>query len=408
MARVLSRASGVSLLREMTHARPSVATARLVVAQAQPPASAAPSLLLPPSALRQAKLLYATAGAPRHNAPGHPECAARVPAILEALARQELSSRPDVVELTAFAPASRQAVLAVHDPRFVVGMEGLKGETLEYIDPAPTYATSSTCADAFLAAGAVLALVDHVVAASREQEQEELASASGTGSASSRSSSGGGGAAVGAPAAFAICRPPGHHSMPQHAMGFCIYGNVAIAARYAQQRHGLRRVLIFDFDVHHGNGTEAVFWEDPNVLFISTHQEYAYPNTGKLQAVGKGEGEGATINIPLPGGSGQEAELAAMEEVVAPAARRFRPDIILVSAGYDGHWLDPLAGLQFRSATYHALGRQLKALADELCGGRIVFLLEGPEDKLNPDLLREEPLEKVQKVLAEVQRLHGL
>ncbi|KAL4457493.1 hypothetical protein ABPG75_012358 [Micractinium tetrahymenae] len=328
-----------------------------------------------------------------------------------------------LVELTGFAPAERAAITAVHSDKYVATLEKLSaisadcGET-RIVESAPTYLTGTTSRDASRAAGAVIALVDNVVAASRQREAEAAAS---SGSSSGSSST---------PAGFAICRPPGHHSLPSGAMGFCIFGNVSIAARYAQRQHGLQRVLIFDWDVHHGNGTQDVFESDPDVLFISTHQANAYPGTGKAAEVGVGDGEGATINVPLPGGSGHEAILAAWEVVVEPAARRFKPDIILVSAGYDAHWADPLAGLQFCSATYHALGARVKALADELCGGRLVFLLEGgydldalgqsvantflgvlgeaPSDAFDRKLLGEEPLEKVQQVLLEAQRIHGL
>lgn len=387
------------------------------------PVVASSSLLLPADTLGEAKLLYATAGAPAHDYPGHAECAERVPAILRALQAGGLTeeARPgQLVELTGFAPAERAAITAVHSDKYVATLEKLSahsadcGET-RIVESSPTYLTGTTSRDASRAAGAVIALVDHVVAASRQREAAAAASGQGVGG--------------GVPAGFAICRPPGHHSLPSGAMGFCIFGNVSIAARYAQKQYGLQRVLIFDWDVHHGNGTQDVFESDPDVLFISTHQANAYPGTGKAGEVGVGDGEGATINVPLPGGAGHEAILAAWEEVVEPAARRFRPDIILVSAGYDAHWADPLAGLQFCSATFHALGARVKALADDLCGGRLVFLLEGgydlealgqsvantflgvlgeaPSDSFDRKLL-EEPLEKVQQVLQEARRIHGL
>jgi acetoin utilization deacetylase AcuC-like enzyme len=152
---------------------------------------------------------------------------------------------------------------------------------------------------------------------------------------SARRAASGGGAA---PAGFALCRPPGHHALPKSAMGFCLFSNAALAARHAQAVHGLQRVLIYDFDVHHGNGTADTFAADPDVLYISTHQDGSYPGTGTLLETGTGAGEGASLNVPLPGGAGDVGARAALEEVIGPAAERFKPDIILVSAGYDAHW----------------------------------------------------------------------
>ncbi|KAI7843899.1 hypothetical protein COHA_002443 [Chlorella ohadii] len=389
-------------------------------------AAAAPSVLLPPETLRSARLLYATAGAPAHTYPGHKECAERVPAILTALEHSGMTpyERPEeLVQLEGFSAAPLEAVLAVHAGKYAEALEKLSRRAAEsgqpqFVEQETTYLTGSTYSDALLATGAALALVDNVVAASRQREAE---------AANSSSSGGSSGSSL---AAFAICRPPGHHCTPSMPMGFCFLGNAAIAARHAQRAHGLQRVLIYDFDVHHGNGTQDAFEDDPDVLFISSHQSGAYPMTGKVGEVGTGAGEGATINIPLPGDSGHNAALEVFETIVAPAAQRFKPDIILVSAGFDAHWRDPLAGLQFRTSTYNALSASLKQLADQLCGGRIVFLLEGgydlkalgdsvvntflgvlgegPVDPFNPDLLRDEPTDKVQHVLQEVRRIHGL
>ncbi|CAH9146160.1 unnamed protein product [Cuscuta epithymum] len=165
-------------------------------------------------------------------------------------------------------------------------------------------------------------------------------------------------------------------------MGFCVFGNVAIAARYAQRVHGLKRVFIIDFDVHHGNGTNDAFYEDPNVLFLSTHQDGSYPGTGKVYQVGAGKGEGSTLNLPLPGGSGDTAMRKVFDDVIAPCAQRFKPDIILVSASYcfasryDAHMLDPLGSLQFTTGTYcklyiaiYMLAYNIKQLAKNLCAG---------------------------------------
>ncbi len=191
------------------------------------------------------------------------------------------------------------------------------------------------------------------------------------------------------------------------------------------------QVLIYDFDVHHGNGTEDAFASDPSVLYISTHQRGSFPQTGALDDTGTGEGAGFTVNLPLPGGAGDAAARAAMERVIGPLAERFKPDIILVSAGYDAHWRDPLAGLTWRDGTYHALSTSLRSLAERLCGGRIVFLLEGGYDLTGlsrgcadtfrallgmppgePDAaekhLLEEPSAAVDALLREARAMHGL
>jgi acetoin utilization deacetylase AcuC-like enzyme len=153
-------------------------------------------------------------------------------------------------------------------------------------------------------------------------------------------------------------------------------GNIAIAARHAQQ-HGIKRIMIVDYDVHHGNGTEAAFYNDPSVLFISTHQYPLYPGTGAAEDIGTGEGEGYTINIPLPAGTGDAGYAAVFERIIAPAAQRFKPELILVSAGYDAHWLDPLAMMRLSLEGYAHLGRELIHMADKYCDGKIVFVMEG-------------------------------
>ena len=177
--------------------------------------------------------------------------------------------------------------------------------------------------------------------------------------------------------AFALVRPPGHHATRWQAMGFCLFNNIAIAAKHALANLGIERLLIIDFDVHHGNGTQEAFYTDPSVLYFSTHQYPFYPGTGSLEETGAGEGEGTTINVPLPGWCGDEEYLRTFEQILAPVARRFKPQLILVSAGYDAHWMDNISSMQVSISGYAQMAEIIKGLAAELCSGRLVFALEG-------------------------------
>ena len=180
-----------------------------------------------------------------------------------------------------------------------------------------------------------------------------------------------------ADSAFALVRPPGHHATSQRAMGFCLFNNVAIAAKYALAKYKLDRIIIIDFDVHHGNGTQAVFYDNPHVLYVSTHEYPFYPGTGGIEETGGGVGEGTTINIPLSAGCGDAEYLQVFEQIIVPAARRFNPQFIMVSAGYDLHWADEIALMQVSTSGFAQMVRIIQGLADELCGGRLVFSLEG-------------------------------
>lgn len=180
--------------------------------------------------------------------------------------------------------------------------------------------------------------------------------------------------------ALVVTRPPGHHAIPQRAMGFCFLGNIAIGARYAQKVHGVDRVMIVDYDVHHGNGTQDMFYEDDSVLFISTHQHPFYPGTGRLEETGAGAGRGYTINIPLTAGHGDDDYATIYRDIIWPAARRFRPQLILVSAGFDAHWSDPLAMMMLSLRGLAHLTQELICMAQELCDGKIIFIMEGGYD----------------------------
>jgi len=177
--------------------------------------------------------------------------------------------------------------------------------------------------------------------------------------------------------AFALVRPPGHHATSRYAKGFCLFNNIAVAARYALAEYKLERILIIDFDVHHGNGTQEAFYDSPQVMYTSTHQYPFYPGSGDIEETGGGAAEGTTINIPLSAGCGDSEYLKVFEQIIVPAGRRFKPRLILVSAGYDLHWADPLAMMQVSVNGLGQMAGIIKGLADELCGGRLVFTLEG-------------------------------
>jgi len=178
--------------------------------------------------------------------------------------------------------------------------------------------------------------------------------------------------------AYALVRPPGHHAMADLGMGFCIFNNVVIAARHAQLRFGIRKVLILDWDVHHGNGTQAAFYEDPDVLFISLHQDDLYPvGWGGVGDMGEGAGTGFTVNIPLPPGTGWAGYLSAYERIVLPIAKQFAPELVFVSAGQDASVYDPLARMCLTTANYRQMARMMISVAEESCGGRLVVTQEG-------------------------------
>lgn len=177
--------------------------------------------------------------------------------------------------------------------------------------------------------------------------------------------------------AFCAVRPPGHHATSQRAMGFCLFNNVAILARYLQQQHGLDNILIVDWDVHHGNGTQFIFEDDPSVLYVSTHQYPYYPGTGAATETGEGQGRGYTLNIPMPAGTGDETYITAFEQQILPRALDFKPDCVLVSAGFDAHYADPLAQMQVTEAGYRRLTQVVKEIAAGCSQHRLISVLEG-------------------------------
>ncbi len=277
-----------------------------------------------------------------HHQPGHPENARRLERIMAALREAGMLERLTPVEA---CPASEEELARVHTPAHIALVRRVAERGGGHLD-ADTYMNARSYDAAVMAAGGLLALVEAVL--------------------EGRVRNG-----------FALVRPPGHHALSDRGMGFCLFNNVAVAARHAQTFPGIQRVFIADIDVHHGNGTQAIFEADPTVFYFSTHEYPYYPGTGHWSEVGVGEGEGAILNVPLPAGVGDRGYLRVYEELVWPLVRRFRPDLILVSAGYDSHWQDPLAMMQLSLTGYARIARELVAMAEELCGGRIVFALEG-------------------------------
>jgi acetoin utilization deacetylase AcuC-like enzyme len=259
----------------------------------------------------------------------HPERADRIRAVEAALAARDWLGW----EVREAPAASEEQLLRVHPREYVEHIRAAcaDGQALDLDTPVVPASWDA----ALHAAGGACALVDALLSGA-------------------------------APTAFAVLRPPGHHAEPDRAMGFCLFSNVAIAARHALAVHGVERVLVLDWDVHHGNGTQAAFYDSDEVLFVSLHRWPFYPGTGGASENGSGVGEGLTLNLPQAAGSGAAEWLAAIDEQALPAARNYRPDLILVSAGFDAHRDDPLGGCMLETETFGEMARRVASLASEL------------------------------------------
>ena len=277
-----------------------------------------------------------------HTDPAHVERAERLQAINRALDVSGLRSY-----LIAIAPrvATEAELSAVHSNQLLANLKRIAQAGGGQIDP-DTYVTAGSWEAATWGAGAVVRAVEAVVHGEVDN-------------------------------AFALVRPPGHHATPNRSMGFCLVNNISVAARYATQTLGLERVAIIDYDVHHGNGTQDIFYDDGRVLFCSTHAAMIFPGTGTIKEQGSGAGVGTTLNIPLPHRVGDVGYNRLFTEIVLPAVRRFRPQLIMVSAGYDAHWSDPLGTEALSVGGYAHLTKLIADLADEICDGRLVLSLEG-------------------------------
>ena len=272
--------------------------------------------------------------------PGHPERAERLAAVGAALAAR-------AGELTPLSarPANDDELLRVHGRAPLARVAEMARRAPAHLDP-DTFVSTESFEVARLAAGGAI----------------DLARAVARGEAD---------------AGFAAVRPPGHHAEADRAMGFCLFNNAAVVVRALQADERLEKVLILDWDVHHGNGTQHIFEDDPSVLYFSTHQFPYYPGTGDAIEAGRGRGLGATVNVPMPAGCGDVELVGALRRLLVPVAQRFRPELILVSCGFDAHRDDPLASMEVTGDGFREATRVVRALADDLCGGRLVLLLEG-------------------------------
>ncbi len=269
--------------------------------------------------------------------PHHPECPDRLRYVLRALEAPEFASL-----LREEAPkATREQLIAVHDEAFVDAIFALPSDRLIAVD-GDTVFSPGTLETVLRGAGGAAAAVDIVMQGRAE-------------------------------AAFVAMRPPGHHAESDRAMGFCFFNNAAVAARHAQAQWGLKRVAVVDFDVHHGNGTQEIFFHDETVMYASSHQSPCFPGTGSRSETGVGN----IVNMPLPPGTGSAAFREAWRTVLLPRVAEFAPELLIISAGFDAHAADPLAQLQLQEPDFAWLTQELLALADHCCQGRVVSLLEG-------------------------------
>lgn len=274
---------------------------------------------------------------------GHPESPDRLDSVDRKIGQAGLSGRlysisPRVIDL--------KWIYKVHHPSYISRLIGFSPTSdLIYLDP-DTPVSPRSFSTALLAAGGVCQAVDDVQSGLIQN-------------------------------AFCAVRPPGHHARISTGMGFCLVNNIAVAARYAQERYGIKKVAILDWDVHHGNGTQEIFYKDPSVFYFSIHQYPFYPGTGNSKEIGELEGEGTTLNVPLDSGSGDKEYLRVFEDVLAPKIEMFQPELILISAGFDAHKNDPLAQMEISTEGFGRMTRVVKQLAEKVCSGKIISVLEG-------------------------------
>ena len=288
--------------------------------------------------------LYRSSEFARHDLPSHVENQRRLAAIEAALQREGLlANRSQPI----FQPATVEQLARVHELAYIEALEHAVAQGEGWIDD-DTYFGPSSYAVATLAAGAAATAVDAALDGD-------------------------------APRGFVLARPPGHHARPSIGMGFCLFDTIAVGAAQALAR-GVERIAIVDWDVHHGNGTQEIFYESPRVFFSSIHQWPLYPGTGAASETGYGPGDGFTLNMPLAAGASNDDYLRVLDESILPRMRAYEPELVLVSAGYDCHRADPLGGMQLDEAGFEAMTRRLLDLAETTASGRIVLVLEGGYD----------------------------
>ena len=289
----------------------------------------------------------------RHDTgPFHPERPERITSILTGLGLDgdvTVAATPTGLRCLSPSTADEAAVKAVHDAAYVDAVAGWCEGGYRNLPTGDTTICPASEAVARLAAGAGIRAVDAVMSGEADR-------------------------------VFCIARPPGHHAESDKGMGFCIYNNAAVAARYAQSQYGAERVAILDWDVHHGNGTQEIFEDDPSVYYVSVHQSPLYPFTGEEGEMGRGKGTGFTLNVPVSAGSGDEVYIDVLSHRVIPVIRAYRPDLFILSAGFDAHVDDPLSGTLITDAGFQAMSRILLDFVEDACGGRMVSMLEGGYD----------------------------
>jgi acetoin utilization deacetylase AcuC-like enzyme len=277
--------------------------------------------------------------------PDHPECAQRQTVLNDMLNEPEMRGYFQPIKPRR---AEKEELLRVHSPKYIRRLEDTQGKAYTYLGP-DIQTSPFSYETALLAAGGLCRAIELVHAGELDN-------------------------------AIALVRPPGHHAERSKAKGFCLYNNVAVGVRYAQSRLGLGRILVVDWDLHHGNGTQHCFEDDPSVLFFSMHQSASYPGGGRFSEVGKGPGKGRTVNIPLRAGCGDGEYVALFEKILKPIALEFAPELILVSAGFDIHYNDPLGGMRVTPQGFAGLTRSVLNTADLCCRGKVVMTLEGGYD----------------------------